>query len=756
MLCKGDRKIMNRQTTLPGEDLNLFFPKTITSWDEAIPLGNGLCGALIWGDSRGLRFSLDRGDLWDTTPYEGIFKEEFCYETMVKLAREKNIEEIRRIFDAPYNQPLPSKLPAGKLIFDFHKDCNVSSQLTLQNAEAEINIGEDINIQSFLHAGQNVGMIRISQPLSGFSYEIERPPYGIDGNPSKGTEPGAPACPSLEQLSYPAPETVSFGDFRCFIQKIDEGFSYGVFAMQRESGNHTEIAYTVASSKDGFDWADQAKTTIKNALDQGYDAMLKSHTEWWERYWSQSSLSLPNKLFEKNWYLAQYYLASCSRKGAYPMPLQGVWTADDGSLPPWKGDYHLDLNVQMSYYSYLKANHVEEGEALMDYLWDMADCARKFARSFYHSKGLCLPSTMTLDGSPLGGWGMYSLSPTNQLWTCQLLERHYRYTGNRRFLEERAYPYLSETAEFILGILEKKDGFYYLPISSSPEIHDDEIESFVTPNSNYDLALMRYLFQALVKLAQELNNGEAQKWKESLGCLPELSVNQNGVYMISPDEELQESHRHFSHAMAIHPLRLTPYEGEKNRRIIDATILDLERLGTGYWVGFSFAWMAELYAIQRNGNGATHQLETFWRSYCLPNGFHANGDFKGWGTSTFHYRAFTLEGNFCAADALQEMLLQSEHNILHLFPAIPEEWEGETVSFRQFRAEKGLLVSAVLKQGKVISLSLKPAETGDVFLRKDARLISLLPRLACHSAVQDDGERLKLSLTGGNEYLFEC
>ncbi len=743
---------------IPDEHLNLFFPQTLTSWDEAIPLGNGLCGALIWGTSKGLRFSLDRGDLWDTTPYDGIFDEEFSYPTMVKLAREKNADEIRRVFDAPYNQPLPSKLPAGKLIFDFRCNANVCSELNLRNAEAVVTVGGTIRLRSFLHAGQKVGMIRLNRPLSAFSFRVERPPYGT-GEKAEGDRKNAegPVRLSLDRLSYPVPEIVSEKNLCYFTQDIDAAFSYGVFAMLREHKYSVDIAYMIASSRDGENWKRQALDALADALGQGYDVMLQSHAAWWEAYWGKSSVTLPDELFEKNWYLAQYYLASCSRKGAYPMPLQGVWTADDGSLPPWKGDYHFDLNVQLTYASYLKANHFEEGEALTDYLWAMADCGRKFAKSFYHAKGLCLPSTMTIDGTPLGGWGMYSLSPTNQLWICQLMERHYRYTGDRKFLEERAYPYLAETAEFILDILEKRDGQYYLPVSTSPEIHDDRIEAFLTPNSNYDLALMRYLFQALEKLSTELQNGETARWNQALSGLPELSVKENGVFMLSPDEELRESHRHFSHAMAIHPLRLIPYEGEENRRIIDATILDLERLGTGFWVGFSFAWMAELYAVQQNGNGAAQQLELFWRNYCLPNGFHVNGDYRGRGTSTFHYRAFTLEGNFCAADALQEMLLQSENHTLSLFPAVPDEWEEETVAFDQFAAENGLLVSAAMQKGSVTSLSLQPKYSGTVYLKKSEKTASLIRTIQerLPEKVTAGSDRIGITLSAKTVYRFE-
>lgn len=746
-------KKMNEEIKLPNKSMNLIFPKTINSWDEAIPLGNGHCGALIWGGSKELRFSLDRGNLWDTTPYSGIFKEEFSYASMIERVREGQVDEIRRIFDAPYNQALPSKLPAGKLIFDFRCECNVHSELSLQRAEAEITVGEDIKIRSYLHANQITGMIQINRSSSDFSFQIERPQYGVEGEmvEEKKTEDG-PTRPSLKELIYPAPEVVSEGKLRYFIQEIGMDVTYGVFAMVKECGGTTEIAYTIATSGEGIQWKKQAIKNLETALEQGYDKLLHSHAQWWENYWVKSSITLPDPLFEKNWYLTQYYLGSCSRKGAFPMPLQGVWTADDGALPPWKGDYHFDLNVQLTYYSYLKANHPDEGEVLMDYLWNMADCARKFAKSFYNSKGLCLPSTMTINGDPLGGWAMYSLSPTNQLWLCQLMERHYKSTGDRQFLEEKAYPYMEEVAEFILGLLERKEGKYYLPISCTPEMHDDNIEAFVTPNSNYDLALMRYLFGTLAKLSVELGNGKEAQWKQELVCLPELAINEKGIYMLSPDEELQESHRHFSHAMAIHPLRLISYEGEENRRIIDATILDLERLGTGYWVGYSFGWMAEFYAIQRNGNGAAHQLETFWKQYCLPNGFHVNGDYKNRGTSTFHYSAFTMEGNFCAADALQEMMLQSEENVIHLFPAIPDEWMEETVSFTQFRAENGLLVSAVMEKGIVVSLTLKPEFSGKIYLKKDEKSSLLIETMKEETRVQNNC--VEIVLTGGKEYAF--
>lgn len=737
---------------LPGKELDLHFKKTVTKWDEAIPLGNGISGALLWGNPRGFRFSLDRVDIWELTPNPSIYEEDFTYGKMIQLVKEGKEEEIRKEFSDIYDYVLPTKLPAGKLIFDFGCDYNVVSELSLADAEAKITIG-DIHMSSYLHATQKVGMIHIDQLSTAFSYYIDNPDFGIEGvdNPEQGKVDSVKTA-SLKGLVYPAPEVVAEGDIQYFIQNIGQDFSYGVFAMEKCYSQHTEIAYIVASSNDGEHWIEDALKQIKEALNSGYEQMLEGHKAWWKTYWKKSSITLPNKYFEKQWYLTNYLLGSCSRKGSWPMTLQGVWTADNGALPPWKGDYHGDLNLQMSYYSYGKANHIEEGEAVIDFLWNLRDAAGKFARSFYQTEGLCLPGVMSPLGDALGGWPMYSLSPTNQIWTAQLFERHYRFTGDLVFLKEKAYPYMKETAECILGLLEEREGKYYLPISSSPEIHDDAINAFLTPNSNYDLALMRYLFTALAKLAAELGNQEEEKWLEILAHLPELAVNGRDVLMLSPDESLAESHRHHSHAMAIHPLRLLDFEKPEERNIIGSTVRDLERLGSGQWIGFSFTWMAEFYAMMKNGNGAAWQLYTFWHNTCSQNGFHLNGDYKRCGTSNMHYRPFTLESNMCAADALQEMLLQSEDNVLELFPAIPLEWEEGSVAFESFRAEKGLLVSAVMEENEVVSLTLKPAYDGKVYLRKNARTEVLFRKIT--NAVWVSEKQIVLHLEGGKEYIF--
>lgn len=752
---------------LPKSHCNLIFNKEITRWDEAIPLGNGDTGCLIWGKSTALRLSLDRGDIWDKTPSPHISADDFTYESLVALAKEGKTDEIRARFDSPYYHTVPTKLPAGKIIINLGESETITSSLNLATAEAKVEIKVKDNkfdgsvfLWSFLHATKQCGFIKINLSMVNFSLELVNPEFGVIDDTSSGQSldvVDSVNTASLKKLLYPAPIIQNYVSEKkdiyekSFVQIIDSNFSYGIF-LKIFSDNYgkSEIVYTVASSNDGDDWQEQAKNRVSELLTIGYDTNFEEHSAWWEDYWGKSGVSIPDKLFDRNWYLTNYLLASCSRKGCYPMPLQGVWTADDGSLPPWKGDYHHDLNTQMSYYSYLKANHIEEGENFVDFLWDLVPKAREFARTFFRSKGLCLPSVMAINGTALGGWPMYTLVPTNQLWLCQVFERYYHYTGDFDFLKDKAYIYFSESMECILGVLEVDEGgLYRLPASSSPEIHDDSAGAWLTPNSNYDLALMRYAATQLVKFSRILNNDKESFWQEVLDKLPQLSVNENNVLMLSPDESLQESHRHHAHAMAIHPLRLIDCTKELDKKIIDATVHNLEVLGTGLWCGYSFTWMSEFYAIQGNGNGAAYQLRVFWENCCSQNGFHLNGDYKNRGTSQFHYRPFTLEGNFCAADALQEMLLQTEDDTINLFPAIPDEWLDNLVSFVNFRAKNGLLVSSTLRSGKITSLVLKPEQDIEVKVKYSHKLGKI--SLVCDCKITLIESNLVLSLFKGRE-----
>ena len=140
-----------------------------------------------------------------------------------------------------------------------------------------------------------------------------------------------------------------------------------------------------------------------------------------------------------------------------------------------------------------------------------------------------------------------------------------------------------------------------------------------------------------------------------------------------------------------------------------------EKYGSDYWCGYSYAWLGNLQARNRDGEGAADALRTFATCFCLPNSFHVNGDQSGTGKSKFTYRPFTLEGNFAFASGIQEMLLQSQGNVIRVFPAIPISWKD--VSFTNLRAEGAFLVSAIKKDGKVVEINISSEKGGKLIIQ---------------------------------------
>ena len=155
--------------------------------------------------------------------------------------------------------------------------------------------------------------------------------------------------------------------------------------------------------------------------------------------------------------------------------------------------------------------------------------------------------------------------------------------------------------------------------------------------------------------------------------LPAFDLDKEGALTFAKGHPYNESHRHFSHALAIHPLGLIDWSnGEKDQQIILATLKKMKDYGPDYWTGYTYAWYANMLARAFKGEEAAEALRVFASCFCLKNLFHANGDQSGTGKSLFTYRPFTLEGNFAFAAAVQEMLLQSHTGVVRVFPAIPE------------------------------------------------------------------------------------
>ena len=684
---------------------NLKLKAPIDKWDEAVPLGNGLSGGLLWGGGHNIKLSLDRGDLWDCRTPEMLKRPDWTYATIKRLVAEKNQAKISEMFDKPYSAiPYPTKLPFGRLEITLDQSQTVKSfGLDLATATGSAYLADNSAVEVFFSAVEPVSLLR------------------VPGDKKTNLKIVVPSA--VKKLGYkPATtgqDTKDDTQTKWFVQDAVDGMQYVVAAGSRKIDGATLIAISLTTSSDDAKPLALALKRIDKALDAGWDATRVEHLAWWKKFWDKSRVELPDDDIQQQYDLVKYYLGSASRRGAPPIPLQGVWTADAGGLPPWKGDYHHDTNTQMTYWSYPTSGYFEEGASFIDFMWNLLPKHRKFAKSFYATNGAVVPGVMTLDGNAMGGWCQYSLSPIQGAWIAQAFYWHWRYTMNDEFLKTRAYPYCAAIAEGLEGLLEPGlDGKLKLPLSSSPEIHNNGISAWLTPNTNNDLALLRWLFGALLEMAQPAGKAaDTARWQGILDRLDQLAVEgKDGPLRLSPNESLKESHRHHSHLMAIYPLGIIHIEGtDRDRHIIKASLDQLDQLGTRMWVGFGFTWYSCIAARAGDGERALDKLEIFVKAFISRNGFNLNGDYKRQGYSNFSYRPFTLEANFAAAQAVHEMLLQSWGGTVRVFPAVSKRWAD--VVFDNLRAEGGFIVSAVRKDGKTRSVRIQAEKGGLLRLR---------------------------------------
>ncbi len=354
--------------------------------------------------------------------------------------------------------------------------------------------------------------------------------------------------------------------------------------------------------------------------------------------------------------------------------------------------------------------------SFLNFMWSLKPVHEEFARKFYGTTGLVVPGVMALDGRPMGAWYQYTLSPTMGAWVAQSFYWHWRYTMDTQFLKERAYPYCTEIAEALVGLMKPdENGKLKLPLSSSPEIHNNSQQSWLKPNSNFDLSLIRWIFGANIEMAKDLGlEKDEAHWSTLLAQMDDLALDaKDGTLLVAPGEPLTESHRHFSHLMAIHPLGIIDIEGtDREHKIIDASLQQIDSLGSKFWCGYSFSWMACMRARVGQADKALEYLNNYM-DCTSRNGFHQNGLQTRKDLPAYKMRAFTLEGNFAAAQAVHEMLLQSWGGHLRIFPAMPEKWKN--ASFDHWRAEGGFIVDAERKAGKTIHVSV--TATVDQLLR---------------------------------------
>lgn len=701
---------MNPSFLIDSGKSDLVFDDLASTWDEGIPIGNGLIGGLVWQKDANLRISLDRSDIWDLRPSKAFADSDMNYQWLyhhrINDTYDRALKKLNSFRPGRY---APTKLPGGALEFDMtHNGDPKQVRLNLTNALCEIKWENNAEMQIFTHATHPVGWFRIKSTDDDIKPILKTPEFQSDREINEARVGGQGY--DILYLNYDQGEVLSDENSIRYHQKCWGDNYYEIAVKWTKKGDVIEGAWSITSKSS----KDKAMNVVDEAMSRGFSADYVSHRNWWMDFWSQSSISIPDTILQKQWYNEIYKIGAAARANTPPITLQAVWTADDDRLPPWRGDYHHDLNTQLSYWPFYSGNKLGYEQGFVNWLWDQVPENMAFTKRHFGVEGLNVPGMSTLEGKPMFGWIQYGLSPTTSAWLAHHFYLHWKYSDDRNFLEQKAYPYLKKVAEFHKNLaVEGANGKRKFPISSSPEIFNDSKEAWFTEITNYDLANVRFVLSAASEMAKALNlPDEARAFEDEINKWPDFDLDEKHCLTFAPGTPYEKSHRHFSHLMAFHPYGLIDWsKGDKDRQIIEATIKRLDEKGPDWWTGYSYSWLGNLKARAMDGEGAASALRTFAQSFCLRNTFHVNGDQTKSGKSKYTYRPFTLEGNFAFAAAINEMLIQSHTGIVHLFPAIPVAWKN--ASFKQLRAMGAFLVSSILNNGEVTRIEIK-SETGGI------------------------------------------
>ena len=706
--CNACRNSANADWSLNPSPSDLQFEQLAKSWDEGIPLGNATIGTLVWQRDSALRLSLDRTDLWDLRPMDSISGYNNRFAWVYEQVKKGDYLPVQKKYDWPYDQlPAPSKIPGAALEFNLGKIGEPSDiRLYLNNATCEARWNNGITLKTFVHATEPVGWFVFENLPEDIKPSLIVPEYN---KPGETKDDGPVVGLSLRTLGYEQGLVQTDEHEITYHQPGWNGYYYDVNVRWKQIGKNMYGVWSISSSMSQY----KASDKTRQAMERGLAFDYKNHMNYWNTYWEASSISIPDSVLQRQYDNEMYKYGSATRENSSPISLQAVWTADNGKLPPWKGDYHHDLNTQLSYWPTYIGNHLKEGMGYLNTLWKQRDVYKKYTKQFYECDGMNVPGVCTLTGEPMGGWIQYSMSPTVSAWLSQHFYLQWKYSADSVFLKERAYPFTKDVATFLeqLSYVDKH-GIRRLPLSSSPEMFDNTIQAWFKDMTNYDISLMKFAFKAASEMATALQlSDEAAHWTKVGNELPALDVDKDGSLTIAKGFPYKNSHRHFSHAMSIHPLGLIDYsQGGESQKIINATLKRMQEVGPDWWCGYSYSWFGNMKARAFDGEGAAQALKTFAECFCLPNTFHANGDQTNSGKSKFTYRPFTLEGNFAFASGIQEMLMQSHTGIIRIFPAIPTSWKD--VSFKDLRAMGAFLMSAEQKDGSVQQITIYPEQGG--------------------------------------------
>ncbi len=387
------------------------------------------------------------------------------------------------------------------------------------------------------------------------------------------------------------------------------------------------------------------------------------------------------RLFELLFDMGRYVLLASSRPGSEPVNLQGLW--NDSFRPAWQCRYQLDINLQMNYWLANLVGLHECNIPLFDFVDGMVPAAERFAHDLYDCRGLVLP--VGVDGLNVRYPSMLAFVGVPG-WLAQHYWEHYQFTLDRQFLSQRAYPFIKRVATFYEDFLIRgEDNKYILAPSASPEFQPKGRKR-VSMNSTIDVAIAKEVLTNAIAAAAILGVDEAlqSRWQQMVDDLPDWPIGEDGALREWGDPSIMqnEAHRHVSHLYPLFPGQA--FTCEETPKLVAAAVKAIQKREAAFSkdaCGWTYTWLAALYARAGRGDDAYRILSTFLTGFISPETMLSTiSDTSGQGVGrTRHGRLLQIEAGLGATAAMTEMLVQSHSGLIRILPALPRAWPSGKV-----------------------------------------------------------------------------
>lgn len=427
----------------------------------------------------------------------------------------------------------------------------------------------------------------------------------------------------------------------------------------------------------------------------------------------------------------RYLMIASSRKGTQPANLQGIWS--ESIRPVWSSNWTTNINTEMNYWLNGPCNLIESFEPFVDFVEELSHAGEETAKKQCHCSGWTANHNVDIwrQTGPVDGEPKYAYWPMGGVWLCSQSYEYFRYSEDLKTLKNKIYPSLRGSVLFCLDWMQQReDGLYYTAPSTSPEntFEDDEGHSCgVSYMTTMDLAIIKELFANYLAAADVLGIEEdlIKLVKERSKLLPGYQIGKTGMIQewIKDFEKSDVGHRHFSPVFGFHPghsIKKTDTE------LVQACQNFIEEKAENFkqQIGWSCAWLINLWARLGDGTKANHYYEELLRQSVYDNLFDLHPPL---GETEGEREVFQIDGNFGSASGVAEMLISSEKGKITILPALPDSWKNGKV--RGLLAAGAIEVDITWKDRKPVSVSLRSSSDQNVSLfyrnRKLAEQIEL-------------------------------